>query len=285
MVARSSSWLLGTNSGRRRMILAALLRNARAPTTFFGFLLRFGSANVVVLRLEIVDPASICSWLVSSLYAYLMTYVRYNASALPWQHLGNHFMCFRRVRRPSFVFFLAGLSTCFLYRWRTNLSVFWLLLLSSCDDGGKFFCWGLKKRRSWRLNIFEITSYSQESEFPRCEISTPTWIRQVRNLRNSWSRQWFMQSVCSSFFLLCKHLFSSSGVLRKPNVDLSEHFRAHVIGCPLVSLASCFFSSWRRRLILVTVAATATKNQYLWASVNLRFLFFLKKGSLSWQGQ
>ena len=44
-------------------------------------------------------------------------------------------------------------------------------------------------------------------------------------------------------FLLCKHLFSSGGVSRKPNVDMNI-FRSHVIRCSLVSLAACFsFSS------------------------------------------
>ena len=80
------------------------------------------------------------------------------------------FRFFRRMRRPFFVFFFAGASTCFLWRWRKNRSVFWHLLVSFCDDGGNFFCWGLKKRRSWRLNVFETTSYGQESEFSRCEI-------------------------------------------------------------------------------------------------------------------
>ena len=78
-------------------------------------------------------------------------------------------------------------------------------------------------------------------------------------------------------FLLCKHLFSSGGVSRKPNVDMNI-FRSHVIRCSLVSLAACFsFSSWRRRLTPITVAETAAKNRHLAASGHLRFLFFLKK--------
>ena len=78
-------------------------------------------------------------------------------------------------------------------------------------------------------------------------------------------------------FLLCKHLFLSGGVSRKPNVDMNI-FRSHVIRCSLVSLAACFsFSSWRRRLTPITVAETAAKNRHLAASGHLRFLFFLKK--------
>ena len=147
----------------------------------------------------------------------------------------------------------------FLWRWR------------------QFFCWGLKKRRSWRLNVFETTSYGQESEFSRFEISTPTRIHQVRNVRISWSRQWGKQSLSLSFSLLCKHLFSSCGVSKKPNVDMNI-FRSHMIRCSLVSLAACFsFSSWRRPLTPVTVAETAAKNRRLAASGQLRFLFFLKK--------
>ena len=80
-------------------------------------------------------------------------------------------------------------------------------------------------------------------------------------------------------FLLCRHLFSSCGVSRKPNVDMNI-FRSHVIRCSLVSLAACFsFSSWRRRLTPITVAETAAKNRHLAASGHLRFLFFLKKRS------
>ena len=60
-----------------------------------------------------------------------------------------------------------------------SFGIFWSVLVTMAAI---FFCWGLKKRRSWRLNIFETTSYGQEREFPRCEIKTPTRIRQVRNV-------------------------------------------------------------------------------------------------------
>ena len=161
-----------------------------------------------------------------------------------------------------------------------SFGIFWSVLVTMAAI---FFCWGLKKRRSWRLNDFETTSYGQESEFSRCEIQTPMRIRQVRNVRISWSRQWGKQSLSSSFSLLCKHLFSFCDVSRKPNVDLII-FRSHVIRCSLVSLAACFsFSSWWRRLIPVTVAETAAKNRHLAASGHLRFLFFFKKKrSLYW---
>ena len=60
--------------------------------------------------------------------------------------------------------------------------IFWSVFVTMAAI---FFCWGLKKRRSWRLNVFETTSYGQESEFSRCEIKTSTRIRQVGNVRIS----------------------------------------------------------------------------------------------------
>ena len=75
------------------------------------------------------------------------------------------FRFFRRIRRPFFDFFFAGASTCFLWRWRKNRSVFWHLLVSFCDDGGNFFCLGLKKRRSWRLNVLKQLPTARRASF------------------------------------------------------------------------------------------------------------------------
>ena len=187
------------------------------------------------------------------------------------------FRFFRRMRRPFFVFFFAGASTCFLWRWRKNRSVFWHLLVSFCDDGGNFFLLGTQEKtfleveRFWNnfLRLGERVFSLPRSRHRRGSVKLGTFGFHDHVDEAS--------KVFLRHFLLCKHLFSSCGVSRKPNVDMNI-FRSHVIRCSLVSLAACFsFSSWRRRLTPITVAETAAKNRHLAASGHLRFLFFLKK--------